>query len=97
VADDLARQLAALPDHDEAAAQQIGERGRDQEAAALDPDQLVRLVGLDRGFEAIDGLAPGLGVNEQGGDVVEENPRLGEIRHMADMRLQVEFGLHRRA
>ncbi len=61
VADDLARQLAAFADHHEADAQEIGEGGRDQEAAALDPDQLGRLIGLDCGLQTVHGFAPSLG------------------------------------
>ena len=85
----LARQLAALAEHDEAAAQLERERRGDQEAAAFDPGEQVGLVCAHRLCHATHRHLPGIGVPQQGGDVVEQDPRLGEIRDAPDVVLEV--------
>ena len=39
--------------------------------------------------KALDGGVPGLGMREQGRDVVEQDARLGKVRHVADVSLEV--------
>lgn len=81
--DRLARQLARLADEEQPAAEPLGKRRADDEAAGLDrgdeigflPD--ARRQPLDRGGEAAR-------VEEEGGDVAELDARLGKVRDRAN-------------
>jgi hypothetical protein len=76
VADGNAGQLALLAQHDEAGAERQRERGSQQEAARSDAGQHVGLVRLQPFGDLLDRLV-GLGVRQQGRDVVEQDPGLG--------------------
>ena len=93
--DGRARQLARLAQHDEAEAEFQRQRRGDQEAAALDAGQHVGLVRADDVGQARHRRAPGRAVPQQGGDVVEQDARLREIRDAADMVAEVEVGVVR--
>lgn len=89
-----AGQLALLAQHDEAGAECQGERGGEQEAARFDAGQQVGLVRPQPVGQAFDRRVPGLGVRQQGRDVVEQDAGLGEIRDRADVLLEVDVVVH---
>src|SRR5262245_45509082 len=76
----LGRQLAELADRDEAGTELVGHRSREDEAARLHPDDDVDLVVLERLEHEPDRLVEGRRVLQQGRDVVEQDPRLREVR-----------------
>ena len=86
--DRLAGQLARLADQEQPAAEPLGERRTDDEAARLDRrDEVGRLPyprrqRLDRGGEAAR-------VEEQGGDVAKLDARPGEVRDGTDQCLEL--------
>ena len=90
--DRLGRQLSELAHRDEARSQAVGQRRREDEPAGLHPDHQVDLLPLHRLRHAVDHLAERIAVAQQGGDVVEEDPRLREVGHLADLGAQVVGG-----
>ena len=80
-----ARQLAALAQHDETDAELERERGRHQEAAQFDSEQLVGCKRRDDSGEPVDRLAPGRGMGQQRGDVIEQDAWFGKIGYLADV------------
>lgn len=83
------RQLAALAHHDEAETELEGQGRGDEEAARFDAGEEVGLMAADRLGQPAHGDRPGIGVGEEGGYVVEQDPRLGKIGDAADMVLDV--------
>src|SRR5262249_15361406 len=91
VADRLAGQLAGLADRYEAGADLVRERGAEDEAARLDADDLVDLVGVAIGEELHDMTEPNA-AREQRRDVAKANAGLREVRDRPDQRLEVHRG-----
>ncbi len=71
-----ARQLAALPDHDEAAIEAVGQGRGDEKAARFDADENLRPVRPQRIAKLMHRLVPGAGMREQRRDVVEHGCRV---------------------
>ena len=92
--DRLGRQLAELPDRDQAGVELVGHRGTEDEPARLHPDDDVDLLVLVRLEHQIDRLLVGAGILEQGRDVVEEDAGLREVGDLADPFAQ-RLGGHR--
>ena len=81
----LARQLALLAHGDEPRVEEVGERPAEDEATRLDPDdQLDGFAAVGRRHH-VHRLAKGAGILQKGGDVLEEDPLFGEVRHVADL------------
>ena len=59
---DLPRQLSCLPHGHEAGSQQVGDRGGEDEAARLDPENLGHAPAVEVVAERVDYEAVGLGV-----------------------------------
>jgi hypothetical protein len=78
-----------LANHRKTAAELIRQGSSDEKASGFDADQQVWLVGSERLGEAVNGGLPSLGMGEQGGNVVEEDTRLWEIRYRPNMLLEV--------
>ena len=66
----------------------IGERRSEDEAASLDAENEIDLLPDVVGGEGVDELGEAVLILEQGGDVVEENSRLGEVWNGPDEGLQ---------
>src|SRR6266545_1974208 len=86
--DGRVRQLADLAHRHEARADAIGDRGAENESAALDPDDerdagavIWLRHGVDRQLEPFR-------VPEQRRDVVEQDAGLGEVRHVTNASLE---------
>ena len=83
----LPGQLPGLADWHEALAE-LERQGRpEDEAAGFDAAHDVVGVRVDRGLEAGDRGRQPLGIAEERGDVLEHDPRLGEVGHVPDVAL----------
>ena len=87
-ADRLERQLARAARRDEAAAELVRDRGADEEAARLSPDDDVRLALLGPVGEQVDRLPERLAIGEQRHDVLEDDALLRPVGNVADLRFQ---------
>src|SRR5437660_979408 len=83
-------ELALLADGHETGAQVMGDGPPKDEAARLDPRDLVDPGALVAGREGVDGGAEARGVAEQGGDVAKQNAGLGIIGNAADQRAEID-------
>src|SRR5215204_4536794 len=81
---DLVGQLAGLADGEEAGPEVVGHRGGQDEAAGLDADDLVDVAPAEVDHRLVDHRGEGDLVGQQRGDVLEDDPRLGEVGHVAD-------------
>ena len=79
-ADRAPRELPGLARRDEAAAEPVGERRAEDEAARLRAQHEVGLAGLGERRELLDGLVQRLRVREQRHDVLEDDPAAWESR-----------------
>ena len=97
--DGLPGQLARLSGGHEAAAEPVGECAAEDEAARLRAEDDVRLPGPRQLGEPVDRLAEVDGVGDERHQVLEDDPGLGEVRHVADTVTQVECCLraHRKS
>jgi len=77
-------QLAGLADGDEAAAEPLSECRPEDEASGLGPSDPVDAQFLGSRSHPGDGAVECLGVQEDGGDVLEDDPFLGEVGNVAD-------------
>src|SRR5439155_16655691 len=82
-------QLARFANRREAGAYAVRDRGAKNEPPALDADDDVDRLFLERRRQTIDGRFEAGRILQQRGDVVKEDPRLREIRHVTDLALQV--------
>ena len=87
-ADRSCRQLAELAHRHEAGADAVGDRRAEDEAAALDADDEVDALAAYGVGQRVDRQLEALGVPQQRGDVVEQDARLGEVRDVANLRLE---------
>src|SRR5215217_3469207 len=81
---DLVGQLAGLADGHEAGPEVVGDRRGQDEPAGLDPDHLVDVAPAEMDDRLVDHRREGDLVGQQRGDVLEDDPRLGEVRDVAD-------------
>src|SRR5918997_1344735 len=81
---DLVGQLAGLADGDEAGSEVVGDRGGEDEAAGLDPDHLVDVAAAEVDDRLVDHRGEADLVGQQRGDVLEDDPFLGEVGHVTD-------------
>ena len=93
-ADHLARQFAWLPHWAEADPAGGGQGGANDEAAALDAHDQVRLQSIADLAQLPHHLLPGGDLAHQRCDVAEQDAGLGEIRDVAHQRAQLD-GAHR--
>ena len=90
--DRLPRQLARLAGRHEAAAEPVGEGAAEDEAARLGAEDHVGLERPRERLEPVDRLPEVDGVGDERHQVLEDDPRLGEVRDVADAVAQVERG-----
>src|SRR5215217_7541063 len=81
---DLVGQLAGLADGHEAGPEVVGDRRGQDEPAGLDPDHLVDVAPAEMDDRVVDHRGEGDLVGQQRGDVLKDDPRLGEIGDVAD-------------
>src|SRR5512132_3745290 len=81
---DLVGQLAGLADGDEAGAEVVGDRRGQDEPAGLDADHLVDVAAAEVDDRLVDHRREADLVGQQRGDVLEDDPRLWEVGHVAD-------------
>jgi fructose-bisphosphate aldolase, class II len=89
VSDGFAGQFPGFAQHDEPASELERQRGCYQEASALDPGEQIRLIFAHGVCHPSHRYLPGVGIPEQGRDVVEKDPGFGEIGDSADVLFQV--------
>ncbi len=89
-ADGFARQFPLLPDDGHAETQFAGDGRREQETPRFDARDDVGSLGHGPGGELVNGLIESGGVLDEGGEVLEHDARLGEIRHVAYHGLEVD-------
>lgn len=86
----IGRQLAGFPNRYKPGVQPGRQDARENEAAGFDPDDFADTsIPITLG-EFVGQAAQRDGLFEQGGDVVEQNAGLGEIRHLTDESLVVD-------
>ena len=90
----LGWQLPRLANRDEPGIQTIGDGRAENEAAALDADDLVDALRDVRRCQAIDHFTKSLRIVQERRDVVEQNPWLGKIRNMPDLGLEMLHVVH---
>src|SRR5919107_3420031 len=81
---DLVGQLAGLTDGDEAGPEVVGDRRGEDEPARLDADDLVDVAAAEVDDGLVDHRREADLVGQQRGDVLEDDPRFGEVGHVAD-------------
>src|SRR5215218_10557532 len=81
---DLVGQLARLADGHEAGPEVVGDRRGQDEPAGLDADHLVDVAAAEVDHRLVDDRGEGDLVGQQRGDVLEDDPRLGEVGDVAD-------------
>ena len=96
LADDRPRQLAGLAHRDEGGAEAIRHRSGEDEAARLDADDPVDVVGREALGQFVDRPAEAVGVAEQRRDVAEGDSRLGVVRDVAHEGAEPDRFGHRR-
>ena len=89
--DRFTRKLSAFAHHGEAEPHLQRKRRRHQEAPAFNSRQYIRVHGFNDRRQPVDRRPPRIGMREQGRDVVEQDPRLGEIRNGANMVAQIDL------
>nr|ABZ09800.1 hypothetical protein ALOHA_HF4000APKG8K5ctg1g12 [uncultured marine microorganism HF4000_APKG8K5] len=91
IGNDLPGKLPLFAHHDETAAQFKRQRRGHEKATGFDPGQDIGAVLPHRGRHPPHGYPPSVRMGEQGGNVVEQNSRLGKIGNRADMVFQVHM------
>ena len=86
----LARELAGLARRNEARTELEGHGDTDHEAARLGADDLGDARIAEMIGDVLDRAAHGLGVREQGRDVLEHDARLGIVGNVGDVGLVIE-------
>src|SRR5438105_8422034 len=86
----LRRKLPGPASGYESAADLVGDRRSEDEAARLRAEDEVRLLRLRPGSELLDRLPQRLRVGEERHDVPEDDALLREVRDVPDLRLQVD-------
>ena len=89
-----ARQLAGLAHQSDARSDALGDGTGEEESAGLDADHDVDLILEEGSGHLVDGLEEGTGVRQQWRDVLEDDPGLGEVRHVGDESVEVDHGAH---
>lgn len=92
VRDNGAWQLAALAEHDEAAAELQRERGCNEEAPRLDACEKRGTVRPDHLGQTLHRELPCLRIPQQGRDVAKQDARLWKVRYGADVSLEIHAG-----
>src|SRR6266487_1884169 len=85
-ADHLARQFAELANGHKSSVQQVSDRRSKDEAARLHADDNTRRMAAHQLRQTVDRLLESPRILEEGGDVLEEDSLLGEIRDIVDQR-----------
>src|SRR5262245_12765621 len=85
------RQLAGLSHRRESGADAIGDHRSKNEAAALDADDEIDALILERQRETVDGRVKTIRILEERGDVVEENPGFRKIGNVPNLCFEVHF------
>ena len=80
----------------ESTSEPVCDRRPEDEPARLGADDDVDLPRLGPLGHLVDRLVQGLGVRQEGHDVLEDDPGTGEVRDVADLRAEVDAG-HRAA
>ena len=86
----LARQFALLPDDRHAQPQFPGEAGGEEEPPGLDPGDDAGFFRPGPGGQFVNREIEGGGVLDDRGDVLKNDPRLGEIRNVDDIGFEVD-------
>ncbi len=89
----IGRQLPRLSDRDKSRPEPAGQHAAEDKPSGLDPYHLINPVRLIARGQLVRQLAESRGIFQQGGNVVEKNAGLGEIRHFANEGLIVDGGL----
>jgi hypothetical protein len=76
--------LALLPRRDEPRPQPVGDRRRDNEASRFDAENAIDAASDELIDDRVDDRREGDLVAEQRGDVLENDPRPGKVRDVAD-------------
>jgi hypothetical protein len=84
------RQLAGLPRCDEPAAEPAGQRAARDVAACLGAEHEVGLLRSRPVGDLVDGRAQRVRIGEQRHDVLEDDPRLGEVRDVPDLLREID-------
>src|SRR3712207_1608997 len=93
--DRLAGKLVGLARQDEALARPVGHGGAEDEAAGLGREDAVVVEAVGGEREGVDGGVEGLAVLYEGGNVLERDPGVGEVRDGSDAALKVaDYLLH---
>src|SRR5437660_3761044 len=85
---DLPRQLPDLADGHEAGPEPVGDGGGDDEPPGLDADDLGDAETLEAADDRIDHEREALRVGQEGRDVLEDDPGLGEVGDVPDQVFQ---------
>lgn len=91
----IGRQLPRLSDRDKTRPEPTGQHAAEDKPPGLDSHHLIDPVRLITRGQLVRQLAEGLGIFQQGRNIVEENAGLGKIRHFADEGLIVDGKLRR--
>src|SRR6266576_2910135 len=90
----IPRQLAELSHRDEANAELVRDRRREDEPPRLHPHDDIDLLRADLREEPVDRGREGVSILEQRGDVFEKDPGLWKVGNVADLAREV-LRLHR--
>jgi hypothetical protein len=92
VADDIPRELVFLADYGETEAETGRQRHRRQEPLGFDAGQNVGLELANHFRQSTQCHLPGVGMGQQGENVLKKNTRFGEIGNRTDVVVEV-YGL----
>lgn len=81
---DRGGELLRLAHRNEAGPDSVGESGSEEKSACFDTDDLIDIGSGIAGFQGVEDTAKSLRILEEGGDVVEIDPGLGEVEDLAD-------------
>src|SRR5262249_24358498 len=84
----LRRKLAWLSHRNKSCPETIGHRAAEDEPAALDADDQVHPITLERLRHRVHHVVEPVAVAEQRGDVVEQDARLRKVRYVANLGLE---------
>lgn len=84
------RKLARLADGDKTSAQSLGQSGPEQKTPGFSSCDSGDALGFEGASQCIEGVGQSVLVPQEGGDVLEDNPRFWEVGNIADERLQVQ-------
>lgn len=84
-------ELALLSNGNESRPEAVRKRGPEDEPASIDSDDLVRFLSLQGFSKQLGGQPKQISIRKQRGDVLENDPGLREIVHVADGGFELVF------